>query len=202
MGIDIIMFGEHRTPEGTWEVIGDLIPNDFSNAFDEESDCPNGPRLVPQTLDIPRCTALFSILADVQNVRTSEPYEPISLPRGLPKDASSLSREWHSSWKGDALAASWLTITEIDAYDWQRVKQLYGTVDTRAEHLFRSNPFGFPIADWPKGVDVGWSWHASDIGNAKWRETYAMSAGFREFRTLLKQFETFDDARLVFWFYN
>lgn len=198
MGVDIILFGERRTPNGTWEVIGDLVPNVSYDA--DDPDFVNEPPLIPDDLDIPRCSALFAILADVNNNRTAEPYEPISLPRGLPLDASPLTLQWYSCWAGGAFGASWLTIGEIDSYDWMREKQHYGSVDPRAEFLFRSNPFGFPFADWPQGVQVSYSEHTSDVGNARWRSTYAESAGLQWFRELLKPFELFDDVRLVFWF--
>lgn len=197
MGIDITLFPEHRMPDGAWSPVDDLVPN--LDYFPDDPDFADEPALVPRALDINRCSALFAILADVNNTQTPIPYDPISMPRGIPSDAALETKRWFNSWDG-AFAASWLTIDEIDSYDWAQIAQHYGQVDHRVAHLFKDNPLGFPFSQWPPDVKISYSERASDTGNARWRATHGESAGFKWFRELLIPYQQLPDVRLVFWF--
>ena len=98
-----------------------LVPND--SYFPDDPECANEPPFVPYALDIPRTTALFYILAGVKKgsyACSNSFFVPISLPRGLPADVTALARRWHDAW-GDVFAVSWLTLAEIDAFDWNPV---------------------------------------------------------------------------------
>ena len=196
MGVDITLFAEHRTPDGAWSVVDPLVPN--LDYFPDDPDFADQPEFIPKALDIARCSALFAILAGVNNTRTATPYSPISLPRGIPADAAAETKQWFDSWEG-AFAASWLTIDEIDAYDWSRVTQHFGHVDSRVAHLFKDNPLGFPFAQWPQDIQISYSEY-SDSGNVRWRATLAESAGFKWFRELLVPYEKLSPVRVVFWF--
>lgn len=88
---------------------------------------------------------LFAILADVRNgsgfagVATGDRMVPIAGPRGLPSDFDSTSPahtpeecddpKWcdHALWMGDH-SESWVTLEELLAYDWQRVRRKTGIV--------------------------------------------------------------------------
>jgi hypothetical protein len=198
MGVDITFFAEHRISKDSWSVVGDLVPN--PSYFPDDPDFALEPQLIPNALDIPRCSALFAILANVNNGKTPVPYESIALPRGIPSDASLETKSWYKAWGDDAFAASWLTLSEIDSFDWSRVAQHFGSVDPRAAHLFNDNPLGFPFSEWPDGLQVSNSAWPTDIGNARWRATYAESAGHPWFRKMLTPFEQYDEVRFIFWF--
>ena len=197
MGVDITFFAEQRLPCGDWSIVGELVPN--PDYFQDDPDSANEPELIPPSLDIPRCSPLFAILANVNNSRTAEPYESIALPRGIPDDATCETKKWFNAWKG-AFAASWLTLGEIDNYDWNHITQQYGNVDSQAAHLFENNPLGFPFDQWPPGLQIFRSVCPADTGNARWRATNAESAGFKSFREMLVPYENLDMVRFIFWF--
>ena len=197
MGVDITFFAEQRSPDGDWSIVGELVPN--LDYFPDDPDSANEPELVPPSLNIPRCSPLFAILANVNNTRTVEPYETIAMPRGLPDNATPEARAWFNAWQG-AFAASWLTLDEIDNFNWSQITQQYGSVDSQAAHLFDNNPLGFPFDQWPDGLQISYSVSPTDTGNARWRTTNAESAGFKWFREMLVPYENLDVVRFIFWF--
>ena len=197
MGVDITFFAEQRSPNGEWAIVGELVPN--PDYFPDDPDFANEPELVPSSLDIPRCSPLFAILANVNNTRTPEPYESIAMPRGLPDDATTETKTWFNAWEG-AFAASWLLLNEIDDFNWNHVTQQYGNVDPQAAPLFENNPLGFPFDQWPAGLQISYSVSPTDVGNARWRATNAESAGFKWFREMLAPYEKLDVVRFIFWF--
>ena len=199
MGVDITFFAEQRLRGGDWAIVGDLVPN--QDYFPDDPDSADEPQQVPPTLDIPRCSPLFAILANINNTRTAVSYDSIALPRGIPDDASpETANVWLKACGDDAFAASWLTLSEIDSFDWNRVTQQYGHVDAAAAHLFTDNPMGFPLDHWPEDLPLSYSTSSTDAGNARWRATYAESAGFKWFREMLTPFEQYEVIRFIFWF--
>jgi hypothetical protein len=78
----------------------------------------------PRDLDPGRNYGLFAILAGVRNgrgfagVKIGEPTTPISEPRGIPEDASPAYREIAEHWGSDGHSHSWLTLAELQRYDW------------------------------------------------------------------------------------
>lgn len=83
---------------------------------------------------------LFAMLADVRNGRgfagvdTGDEVEPIAAPKGVPADASA---EWLSDverWDVDMHSHSYLTLAELDAYNWDGVVFERGFVP-EAEYL-------------------------------------------------------------------
>jgi hypothetical protein len=68
---------------------------------------------------------LFAILADVRNgrgfagVKTGSGFDPISYPRGLPKDVSGRIRETSEEWDIDGHSRSYLFVDELLNYDWE-----------------------------------------------------------------------------------
>lgn len=59
---------------------------------------------------------MYGWLADVRN---SSAVPPISQPRGLPDDVSAQVRLHHEEWGWDAHSASWLTVDELLAFDYE-----------------------------------------------------------------------------------
>ncbi len=91
MGCDIHGYAEKKNSEGKWEVIQSIAP------FDRRS------------------YGTFGFLADVRNYSD---VTPISEPRGFPEDASNEVSEEYNSWYGAAHTPSWLTISELTAFDY------------------------------------------------------------------------------------
>lgn len=90
MGCDIHAYAERKTNRG-WEPVGDLSPFDW------------------------RSYGLFGFLAGVRNYSA---IPPIAEKRGFPDDAGNEVREEYKSWECDAHSASWLSMTELEAFDY------------------------------------------------------------------------------------
>lgn len=79
--------------------------------------------------------SLFAILADVRNgrgfagIKTGEGFNPISKPRGLPKDVCKEIQAESDGWDSDGHSHSWFTISELMEYDWTQFSCLQGWVD-------------------------------------------------------------------------
>jgi hypothetical protein len=67
-----------------------------------------------------RCYGLFSILA---NVRNDDNIIPISEPKGLPDDISSLTQEVYDYWEEDAHSKSYLLLSELKKYDKNKLSE-------------------------------------------------------------------------------
>lgn len=91
MGCDIHGHAERRNAHGQWERIDGLAPFDW------------------------RGYGMFGFLAGVRNYSG---IRPIAKPRGLPADASREVVEDYESWDGDAHSASWLSVEELLAFDY------------------------------------------------------------------------------------
>ena len=90
MGCDIHSFAEKK--EGaSWAFIGGLHPFDW------------------------RSYGMYGFLAGVRNYSA---VSPITAQRGFPRDASPEVREEKDQWEGDAHSASWLTLAELTAFDY------------------------------------------------------------------------------------
>lgn len=61
---------------------------------------------------------LFGVLADVRNGTWGENVTPISYPRGFPPDFNASAIEYHDLGEH---SFSWLTIEELESYDWDAV---------------------------------------------------------------------------------
>lgn len=116
MGTDIHMVVEVREPGGPW-------------------------RAAPRELAWGnRNYRLFSVLANVRNGTWSEEIQPISGPRGWPKDISATSLAQRDEYKGvledwtvldseEHHSRSWVTLRELVEYDWARELKMEATVD-------------------------------------------------------------------------
>lgn len=94
MGCDIHSFAEVKE-NGSWKVVEDYRPFQDRNY------------------------QLFALLADVRNgsgfagCDTGNHIEPISIPKGLPKDCSAKVQLNSDDWDIDGHSHSWLTLKEL-----------------------------------------------------------------------------------------
>ncbi len=91
MGCDIHSHAERKNSSGAWEKIADLEPFDW------------------------RAYGMFGFLAGVRNYSD---VPQIAEQRGFPEDASSDVAAEYESWDMDAHSASWLTVAELLAFDY------------------------------------------------------------------------------------
>lgn len=91
MGCDIHSYAERKNAGGQWEVVPKLQP------FNDRS------------------YGTFGFLADVRNYSG---LTPIAEQRGMPEDTSAEAAEAYECWSSDAHSASWLTVAELAAFDY------------------------------------------------------------------------------------
>jgi hypothetical protein len=91
MGCDIHTHAECRDSAGKWVKIPGLTPFDW------------------------RSYGLYGWLADVRNYSA---IPPVAERRGVPDDASAEVKEDYESWDCDAHSASWLSMAELLAFDY------------------------------------------------------------------------------------
>jgi hypothetical protein len=171
MGTDINLHAEKRF-DGIWQYCGELIELDNRNY------------------------EFFAILANVKNpIRSTTPFEFVTLPRGFPDDMSEELRN-------DGLLPyghdpGWVTLRELLDVDWDGKSILRtGIVDPSCVHLF-----GDGMQKLPKGV-----YGVANSGpgpRVTWIDTYkeAVGAEFLErLLSTLSQLGAPDDVRIVFSF--
>ena len=171
--------------------------------------------------------ALFSILANVRNHpewgrARKRGYEPICYPKGLPDDVSDFVYGEADEFGCDGHSHSYLTVSELNNYDWNRTSVVCGYVDMEQYLAFKNN--GSParycgdaggrmvekvtneqmdglIAD-PSLVNKDISYYTKIC----WNEPYKDSAGMFYDWSLPKLNELAgddpDSVRIVFWFDN
>lgn len=91
MGCDIHSHAERKSANGKWEKVPDLQP--FSS----------------------RDYGTFGFLAGVRNYSD---LTPLAEQRGIPEDASPEVSEDYEGWGSDAHSASWLSVAELSAFDY------------------------------------------------------------------------------------
>lgn len=109
MGCDIHHVIEAREPGGPWRAVWP----DPVERYDDGTGDIRLPRETP--LSLWRNYTLFAALAGVRNY---DDLVPIAKPRGMPEDATELFRELHATYGIDAHSCSWVTLGELEAYDW------------------------------------------------------------------------------------
>ncbi len=120
-----------------WQAAEKMVPNKYAG---EEGE----PETILERFYSERNYNLFAILADVRNGRgfagcdTGDGFNPIVEPRGIPEDASDSVREDSEGWGADGHSHSWLTLTEILAFDWTQTTTQRGWVSAlEAEEWLR-----------------------------------------------------------------
>lgn len=97
-----------------------------------------------------RNSNLFAILANVRNNRelsglpTEATFEPISKPRGLPKDVSFIVGNLSEAYGVDGHSHSYLTLKEILDYDWERKKRVLNAIVDEENYIrFKENKYPY-----------------------------------------------------------
>jgi len=105
------------------------------------------------------------MLADVRNgygfaaCDTGDGFNPISLPKELPDDVSPEVAVQSESWGGDGHSHTWLTVAELDAYNWEQTTKLRGWVSEKEYKQFLEA--GRPES-WCGGISGGMIRHISN----------------------------------------
>ena len=76
--------------------------------------------LIKSDIFVSRNYNLFGMLADV---RTREGIKPISIPRGIPSDASESYKETCKEWNLDGHSHSYLYLSELSKIDWTDISE-------------------------------------------------------------------------------
>jgi hypothetical protein len=84
---------------------------------------------------VPRCYALFALMADVRN--SDGDIIPVSKPKGLPDDISEITRLSNQRWGCDGHSHSWLSAVELAKLEdaWQKHKP-HGWDQSDLEHHY------------------------------------------------------------------
>lgn len=237
MGTDIHMVAEVRR-DGAWQIVTDAIFPAAYYSADRPIDKWNKPFSVEPYHR--RNYDLFAMLADVRNghgfagIVTGEGFNPISEPKGIPEDASEQVKAWAGDYpdEEDEVAVrlgdhshTWLTVAELDAYDWDQVTTHRGVFSERAyvETLRTGKPTMYSGDVSGRGVVIlkpaeyedmlsGGAFEKPGARSRKpdetyyiehwWSEPYRESAGEDWFATLdiLRTLGAPEDVRIVFGF--
>jgi hypothetical protein len=132
MGCDIHLYAEKKV-NGKWESADTLSKNKYY-----EEDPENEQEFSLDYKDAyysGRNYNLFGILADVRNgrgfagVKTGEGFNPISEPKGTPEQVSDFVKAELDRWSDDGHSHSYLTVSELMAYDWTQTTTIKTVVD-------------------------------------------------------------------------
>ncbi len=164
MGTDVQFYVERRNNGGDWETCDLLGPITEGELHDLYEHVGPGSGYYDD-----RNYSLFAILADVRNgygfagLDTGDGFNVIAAPRGLPDDMScalaSLT-EWVAG-ISEMHTPSWLTLAEIDAFDWNQTAVKRGFVNgleyeewARTRHEDNPHPPGYCALPGPEMTQV------------------------------------------------
>lgn len=215
MGCDIHMVAQVREC-GQWKTV--QWPNEWFGKWDDE------PEMTARAYS-DRNYDVFAILADVRNgvgfagIETGGGFVPIAPYRGFPRDFV-VHEDCHEGVSMGDHSFTWLTLAEVNAYDWTAVTTHYGWIQTEERRPMlaegRSVPTSYcsgvsggqilrvTIQQMDEGIangladQFGQCWYA----RLEWPETCAESAGlfYSEWIPKLSQLGSPDDVRLVMGF--
>lgn len=127
MGCNIHMYAETRKDiNSPWEKVGRVFPNEYYDPKVVITIDEYGFQWNAQFTDQPytgRNYDLFAILANVRNgrgfagIKTSEGFNCISFPRGIPYDVSVEAKKELLSYGVDGHSHSWFTVKELKDFD-------------------------------------------------------------------------------------
>lgn len=127
MGTDISMYAEVRKNK-QWAKVGKVFKNTWYSSERPESEW-NTPFTDHPYDD--RNYDLFAILADVRNgfgfarSKTSNGFNPIAEPKGLPDDITKEVKKLLEDW---GYGYSWFTLKELKEYDWNQTVNHFGVL--------------------------------------------------------------------------
>mgnify|MGYP000857425432 FL=1 len=239
MGTDIHMWAEVRKSyphikdesdrtkyEAEWQTVGRMFKNEYAKSDELITITGDGYSWGDVFTEHPyqqRNYNVFAMLADVRNERgfagvdTGDGFVPIAMPRGFPPDLSKFMRKKSEDVEH---TPSWLSLDELESYDWNQVTKHRGWVNPKEFKEFQER--GKP-SSWCGGVSGGLVSHVSNermeqIADAafdpenfytytqvEWESTYADSAGAFYTETLprlreIRNLPNVTDLRIVFWF--
>lgn len=224
MGCDIHMHYEIKQ-DGEWKFY-DWRSEFRQGEYSDGSTKYDYDKLFDHPLYIHRNYNLFAVLANVRNgygfagYKTGEGFEPVSMPRGLPQDVTSEVKAESDSLGVDGHSHSWLSLSELMAYDWEKTVIQHGVVSPEEYKSFAEN--GKPNS-WCSGAGGQKVEHISESAmkmiadgsfkpkedvhyytSVSWKESYRASIGNSWFAVMKFLDEHFgaDNVRLVFWFDN
>ncbi len=196
MGTDIRFFVE-KIVDGQWESIkGNFNENDeIEDDYGDE-------------IFFEREYAVYAMLAGVRNSEgvdgpgTGAYYSPISLPKGLPQNASRYVATQYKRQNTDPYSAhdsSWLLLKEILEYHWNRTEKVSAYVSKEHAKAFYEN------GAIPDPIDRKYkSNRILKLGYEKieWNSNYAIIAGkfYSEIIPKLKEYGNPNEVRVIFWF--
>jgi len=197
MGTDIRLFVEKKV-NGQWESIKGKFNND-----DEIEDAYDGDEIFFE-----RAYEVYAMLAGVRNGEgvdgpgTGAYYSPISLPKGLPADASIYIAKQYKKQNTDPYSAhdcSWLLLKEILEYDWDRQERISAYVSKEHAKAF------YETGTIPGSIDrKNKSNRILKLGYEKieWGSNYAEIVGnfYSRIMPRLGEYGEPDEVRIVFWF--
>lgn len=141
---------------------------------------------------------LFAFLAGVRNYND---INPISEPRGIPKDISSEMEEELESWGPDAHSISWLSLRELLDADWNQIVNFKTNLTPPELKLFEKTK---RIPEWIKP-------NKNEIKDSKEVEygvyMFELCSEFKESLNTLRQYADnekipYEDIRCIFFFDN
>lgn len=227
MGCDIHAYAEVKQ-SGTWDTVGHIFRERWvrddeitvMRAYDDDNadalEFSKGYSMHPYN---GRNYTLFNVLA---GVRAREELTPIAEPRGLPEDVSRWLCNESRMWGVDGHSHSWLSISELEGYEWNRfiTRSGYVTPSEYRHYLVNGKPNG-----WCQGAagarvvhvsnsqmdsicagvipDPGASYYA----RLEWRQRLSDACGdfvdesIPALRALMGK-RRVEDVRMVFWFDN
>lgn len=131
MGCDIHFYVEVKDKDGVWKMTPPL------EQIDEYDGEPIYGIPFEKRIYKGRNYDLFAILADVRNgygfagVNTGGGFNPISMPRGVPRDASSDFLRIAEQYGCDGHSHSWLDLQDLLTYDWTQTTKKIGVLDLK-----------------------------------------------------------------------
>jgi len=169
--------------------------------------------------DVGRNYALFAMLSGVRDYGGGT--VPVAEPRGVPDDASPETAADAAEWDADGHTHSWLTLAELDAYDWCGARTESGLVPFAAYVAHKES--GAMPDTWCQGTNmpvvttaqademlragemparntfVEYTWQTKRRDDA----THFVESFLPSLRDVAKKFNVGpEDVRIVFWFDN
>lgn len=196
MGCDIHMYVEVKQHgKDIWETVGKVFENEFYDKNKLVTIDADGYSFRERFTLHPytgRNYDLFGILANVRNGTWGEEISPISLPKGLPKDAGDFTKKEYADWNGDAHSCSWLTLKELESYDWhKKVKRCANVSEEQIKEYKETGKKPTTYAAW------------SSVGTPfEWEDTIYPKEFCEKTIPRLKALSKFGEVRIVFWFDN